>query len=937
MKRFIKGNFIMGRKRFKKWVLFIFSILSLCSFLKIINAESQTTVNKFSTLNAKIVQNEQHTNLTVDIFTPVSDNVSKVLVPIWHDDSQDDIYWYPAKKISAGHYQVEVEHWRHKFHEGIYHIHVYEYKKNNELSAIALNDVELKKDSPIVSINIQNVKEEKGEAEVRLDVQTTQKIQKIYVPVWCAENQSDIKWYQAEKQDDGSYLAKINISNHHYHRGLYKIHTYVYLQNNNEPVFVVGNNLLFNEYADELTAITENYNNKMGSIDIRVHAKSIYGINKVYVPVWSKNDQSDIKWYEGERQSDGSYLVHMKIGNHAFNRGSYHMHVYAYNGINNFKAMALNDITFTPIKDEISAKIINQDNQNGKLKIRVDVISDRKINKIYVPIWSRVNQSDIKWYEGVRQTDGSYQVEMSISNHKYHLGPYHIHIYGYLDNLKSPIFNTLPDFEFKNFPDDLTAEVFNFNNDSGTFDVRVHAKSLYGVRQVYVPVWTTKNQDDIKWYLAQLQNDGSYLAHINIKNHKYHRDPYHIHVYEYNGLNQAKAIVLDDVTFTPFPDKLSANVVQYNDRKGTMTVKVNAFSEKGIDRVYVPIWSTANQSDIKWYQAQLQSDGSYQVEMNIANHQYHRGLYHVHVYAYNLLHESKAVALQDVQFNQYQDKISGSINSVNQVNGSFKVLLNLESYQGIKNVRVPIWHRDNQSDIKWYEAKKINENTFEVTFNVGNHNYETGTYHVHAYLTNYSNKEVGTIVGDVNLSGDYQQRVLSVPYYNQNAWGAPVGCEGVALLQALQAKGYAKQYNPRSFLNEIPHSTDGTPYTGFVGSPFIANNWQFTAIFDQALTRWGQRYGNVSNISGSSTSQLLDQIWQGNPVVTYVTVHMTPLAWGIWQFGRVPNNNHAVTLSGFNKHNGTVFVTDPIDGQYWMSASKFASIYEARKMAVVVR
>lgn len=64
---------------------------------------------------------------------------------------------------------------------------------------------------------------------------------------------------------------------------------------------------------------------------------------------------------------------------------------------------------------------------------------------------------------------------------------------------------------------------------------------------------------------------------------------------------------------------------------------------------------------------------------------------------------------------------------------------------------------------------------------------------------------------------------------------------------------------------------------------------------------------------------------------------MTPLAWGNWSFGRVPNNNHAVTLSGYNKHNGTVYITDPIDGKYWMSASKFASIYEARKMAVVVK
>ncbi len=49
------------------------------------------------------------------------------------------------------------------------------------------------------------------------------------------------------------------------------------------------------------------------------------------------------------------------------------------------------------------------------------------------------------------------------------------------------------------------------------------------------------------------------------------------------------------------------------------------------------------------------------------------------------------------------------------------------------------------------------------------------------------------------------------------------------------------------------------------------------------------------------------------------------------------NNNHAVTLDGYNKGSNQVHVSDPISGSYWMSRTTFENIYNARKYAVVVR
>lgn len=180
-------------------------------------------------------------------------------------------------------------------------------------------------------------------------------------------------------------------------------------------------------------------------------------------------------------------------------------------------------------------------------------------------------------------------------------------------------------------------------------------------------------------------------------------------------------------------------------------------------------------------------------------------------------------------------------------------------------------------------------------------------------------------------------KLLGVKNYDQYALGAPSGCEGASLLQALQYKGKITNWSLTQFLNTIPKSSNGNPNNGFVGSPFVENSWTYSAIYPAPLTTWGQKYGNVQNISGSSMDTLLNEVKNGNPVVAWVTINFQPVRWGNWSFGAAVNNNHAVTLDGYNKGSNQVHVSDPISGSYWLNRSTFESIYNARKYAVVVR
>ncbi|MFB5355397.1 C39 family peptidase [Enterococcus faecalis] len=180
---------------------------------------------------------------------------------------------------------------------------------------------------------------------------------------------------------------------------------------------------------------------------------------------------------------------------------------------------------------------------------------------------------------------------------------------------------------------------------------------------------------------------------------------------------------------------------------------------------------------------------------------------------------------------------------------------------------------------------------------------------------------------DYNLLGNYDQYAL----------GAPSGCEGASLLQGLQYKGKIPDWDLIKFLKTIPISPNGNPYDGFVGSPFVENSWTYSAIYPVPLVKWGKVYGDVQDMSGHSLDELLEEVKNNNPIVAWVTIKFQPARWGISDFGKAVNNNHAVTLDGYDLKNGTVHVSDPISGKYWINKNTFESIYNERNFAVVIR
>lgn len=78
-----------------------------------------------------------------------------------------------------------------------------------------------------------------------------------------------------------------------------------------------------------------------------------------------------------------------------------------------------------------------------------------------------------------------------------------------------------------------TIHIRNINQSNGSFDVVLTGVAApKDIKTVQVPIWSDNNgQDDIIWYAAQRQSDGSYKVNLQASKHKNDRGLYHIHVY----------------------------------------------------------------------------------------------------------------------------------------------------------------------------------------------------------------------------------------------------------------------------------------------------------------------------------------------------------------------------------------------------------------------
>ena len=186
-----------------------------------------------------------------------------------------------------------------------------------------------------------------------------------------------------------------------------------------------------------------------------------------------------------------------------------------------------------PQENRVSGDLtINNQTSNGFDVVVTNVSGGGKeVKEVRVPIWSDKNgQDDLTWYHADKQSDGSYKVHVDTASHKGDAGTYAVHLYYMLDGKRTYITETKATVPESQVTGNLTIN----NQTSNGFDVVVTNVSGGGkeVKEVRVPIWSDKNgQDDLTWYHADKQSDGSYKVHVDTASHKGDAGTYSVHLY----------------------------------------------------------------------------------------------------------------------------------------------------------------------------------------------------------------------------------------------------------------------------------------------------------------------------------------------------------------------------------------------------------------------
>ncbi|WP_104930035.1 GBS Bsp-like repeat-containing protein, partial [Streptococcus suis] len=404
------------------------------------------------------------------------------------------------------------------------------------------------------------------------------------------------------------------------------------------------------------TVAAVNVNSNAGSFEVKVsNIVAPRGLSKVLVPTWTDSKgQDDIIWHEAQRQTDGSYLAKVAKTQHKNESGHYTSHVYYLGTDGSLTGIGATSAELKEIKASGTVAAVNVNSNTGSFEVKVsNIVAPRGLSKVLVPTWTdSKGQDDIIWHEAQRQTDGSYLAKVAKTQHKNESGHYTSHVY-YLGTDGSLTGIGATSAELKEIKASGTVTTVNVNVNNGSYQVKVSdIVAPLGLEKVLVPTWTdAKGQDDIVWHEAQRQKDGTYLTTITKAQHKFESGKYISHVYYRAADGSMSAVGATSAVLPEVKVNGTLSVSNINATDGKFDVRItDIVAPRGLDKVYLPTWTDAKgQDDIKWHEAQRQSDGSYTLTIESSKHRYSSGLYHVHAYYRGLDGSMTAVGATSVE------------------------------------------------------------------------------------------------------------------------------------------------------------------------------------------------------------------------------------------------------------------------------------------------
>ena len=348
---------------------------------------------------------------------------------------------------------------------------------------------------------------------------------KVKFAVWSMENgQDDLAWYNAEKQADGNWACKVDLTKHH-STGNYQVHAYASTGDSDTMRMaghVVAQIAAFDDVKPPkvVATVTADYST------MKITVRNAEEYEKISVPVWSEvNGQDDIKWYKATKQAGGSWTCDVDLAAHN-SMGRYLIHVY---GTKAGKTELIANTTASVAKLPTTKNPTVEAVVSEKLgTMQITVKNAGAYEKVMIPVWSEANgQDDISWYKATKQSDGRWTYTVDLTAHN-STGRYQIHVYSVKAGKQALIASTTADVA--KLPDTKRPTVEAVVS-ADYSKMQITVKNAGEYEKVMIPVWSEANgQDDIVWYAAKKGSDGNWTYTVNLEQHN-SVGAYQIHVY----------------------------------------------------------------------------------------------------------------------------------------------------------------------------------------------------------------------------------------------------------------------------------------------------------------------------------------------------------------------------------------------------------------------
>ncbi|MEA4853357.1 MAG: GBS Bsp-like repeat-containing protein [Christensenella sp.] len=689
--------------------------------------------------------------------------VAKVEFAVWNAADSSTLKWYNGSDFKNGNWGITLKRSDLNNILGTYVIHAYATDMLGNKGFIGGTTVNMVKEDTTpptaagVTSSASIVYCNAFEVYAIGTADTESGVGNVKFAVWSKADQSDMKWFRGVDYGNTNWGAQVSRKDIGNVLGTYYVHAYAEDKVGNSA-FVGGT--IVNIVKEDKTApaavsiqpeATE-VNKNTFDVNAMQVSDTESGVAKVEFAVWSKTDQSDIKWYSGSDFKNGNWGITANVVNHKNNTGTYNIHVYATdkNGNRGFiGATTVNVLkdTVPPIASSITSSVKNTYGSTFEA-YAINVHDDRSgVAKVEFAVWSKADQSDIKWYSGSDFKNGNWGITANIVNHKNNTGTYSIHVYatdgsGNRGLVGATTVNVLKDTVPPTASSILAPVKETYGSSFEVYAMNV-ADNHSGVAKVEFAVWSKADQSDMKWYSGSDFKNGNWGITANIANHNKNYGMYNVHVYATDGSGNRGFVgattinVLKDTV----PPTASSVTVPEREVHGTIFF-VNAMDvtddHSGVAKVEFAVWSKADQSDMKWYSGSDFKNGNWGITANIANHNKNYGMYNVHVYATDGSGNRGFVGATTV--NVLKDTTPASMSSMSitpeTITDEFTVTMyGLKAGTGIEKVECAVWNSRDTAGQKWYDAISYNNGNWYRKVNISDFDFEAGTYYIHIYAT----------------------------------------------------------------------------------------------------------------------------------------------------------------------------------------------------------